>query len=112
MARVVSCERSSRPVTGAPRLAVRIVAEDSFEVAADTLVPTDGGFLMGRAAATTSGPRSGGTERRSPPADADGDEQGDDGCVETRVVCVVGLAHANGVLERCAAAGLEPDALG
>ncbi|KAL1508388.1 hypothetical protein AB1Y20_004498 [Prymnesium parvum] len=49
MVRVMSCERSSRLVTGAPRLRVRIVADYEFEVHPTSLTATDAGFLVGEA---------------------------------------------------------------
>ena len=190
MARVVTCERSVRPVTGAPRLGIRLVCEEvlrwrgapmclvlhaeappltpegpryarclpsllryfsarhtslatlgplgfshsvtmrkphvaprtfaphplpsllehlfappgpalapqAFDVDPSSLTPTDGGFLVGRAAAAVADAAGGsrGSGGESGAAGAEG------GAPPTKVVCVVGLAHANGVLERCA----------
>ena len=148
MARVVEFEKSLRPVTGAPRLGIRLICEEvrlrgldcryidaklsacsarpsalvdlakghsacaaqtrhrspspralypqAFDVDPSTLSPTEGGFLIGKAAAGSTGTADvsmgGGGEV------ATTEEVG----TPTKVVCVVGLAHANGVLERCA----------
>ena len=108
-ARIVRVEEGTRPVSGARRLSVWIQGEDVLRVDSETLVATDGGYLVARtmacseewAAAVLS---SGSLVDQSQQAAAASDSNGQcdpENSGSLRVVSVVGLAHANGVLERC-----------
>jgi len=102
MVRVMSCERSSRLVTGAPRLRVRIVADYEFEVHPTSLTATDAGFLVGEALDPPIGDLSDASSI-GPSRSCTG------GAISQRitVMCIVGLAHANGILEHCAEMNLR-----
>jgi hypothetical protein len=90
--RVDRCEEGTRPVTGRRRLVVHIVGEEEVEVDPHSLRGDPGGFLVGRVSPLRYEPDGRGEAE-------DGPRGGEGGA---RVVCVVGLAHANGVLARCA----------
>ena len=108
-ARVLRAEEGTRPGSGARRLAVWLVGEDALEVAPASVRAAEGGFLLGAMCGEAGG---GGEAGRSdaeggwtPPAaaacmDGGGLNQ------EVSVVCVVGLAHANSIVEQCAERGL------
>ena len=84
LAKIERVEESQRP-SGARRVAVWLRGVEA--VRAEELVATDAGFLTGRVA-----------------TDASGDDEAPGGAAS--VVAVVGLAHANPILERCAERGL------
>lgn len=102
--RVHRCEEGTRPVTGRRRLIVHIVGEEELELEPQSLRGDPGGFLVGRAAPLRDG--------LDGPGGTGGGQRGSES--GARVVCVVGLAHANGVLARCAERRLSlgGDALG
>ena len=102
-------------VSGARRLAVWIIGEESIDVAAQTVRPVEGGFLLGSLSAPRTNEAAGGRGgdggrlganlganlgggAANAPRDAD--------AARVSAVCVVGLAHANGVLAQCAERGL------
>ena len=84
VAKIERVEESKRP-SGARRVAVWLRGVEA--VRAEELATTDAGFLTGRVA-----------------TDASDDEEAPGGAAS--VVAVVGLAHANPILERCAERGL------
>ena len=84
LATIERVEESKRP-SGARRVAVWLRGVEA--VRAEELATTDAGFLTGRVA-----------------TDASDDEEAPGGAAS--VVAVVGLAHANPILERCAERGL------
>ena len=65
----------------------------------DALGASSRGYLVGRVRSTAAAPAAA-AETEQQPAHS---QQGGD-AEPVRVVCVVGLAHANGVLDRCAEA--------
>ena len=111
--RVTKVEEGLRPVTGARKIAVWIEGEEMVDVEPSSIQPTGGGFLagfelqrhgsvseeIGRATATMS--RREGDEGNEGISQLQPDDD-DDAALQARVVCVVGLAHANGVIDRCA----------
>mmetsp|Transcript_25573 Transcript_25573/g.70575 ORF Transcript_25573/g.70575 Transcript_25573/m.70575 type:complete len:300 (+) Transcript_25573:835-1734(+) len=106
--RVLDCEEGTRPVTGNRRLVVHIVGEDEVQVDEHTLRGHPAGFLVGAVfpmtdqSSESASNAAAANEGRGDDAAAKGAEAGD-----ASVVCVVGLAHANGVLKRCAERGLS-----
>ena len=111
LARVLRAEEGVRPVSGAPRLAIFICGEAALDVAPDSVRPTEGGFL-------TASARSAAEEVQEEEKEAHGDAGAaahasaardggaDAAAAAVSAVCVVGLAHANGVVARCAEQGL------
>ena len=111
-ARIVRIEEGVRPVTGARRLVVWLVGEEPLAIDDRTLHPTGGGHLS--AVATPCDEASFESAHR-PIADAlDGETRalpevaGDASGSVVRVLSVVGLAHANGVLVRVADQRMRP----
>ena len=125
-ARIVRIEEGVRPVTGARRLVVWLVGEEPLAIDDRTLHPTGAGYLSAEAApcdevdfeiahrtishfeiahGTISHALVGGT-RALPWAlpEVAGDASGS----AVRVLSVVGLAHANGVLARVADQRMHP----
>ena len=92
-ARVVRAEASTRPVSGDRRMEVWIKGEEPLKVDESSLAPTAGGYLAARVSECTEA-------EYAAPSEDDVDDA-------VRVVSVVGLAHANGVLQRCASRALE-----
>ena len=110
-ARVVRAVAGRRAVSGDRRVEVWIRGEEPLVVDAGSLAPAAGGYLAGRVAEGSEADLDfarldlPGREELS-----EGGEPAGEGPV--RVVSVVGLAHANGVLARCATMGLrDADAL-
>lgn len=103
-ARVLGVEESTRPVTGARRLVVHIVGEETVALD-DDLAPSEGGFLVGRARPADGDAARAGAWAVDARVEGDGGERAPE--CESKVVCVVGLAHANGVLDRCAQSDLQ-----
>ena len=111
-ARIVRIEEGVRPVTGDRRLVVWLVGEEPLAIDDRTLHPTGGGHLS--AVATPCDEASFESAHR-PIADAlDGETRalpevaGDASGSVVRVLSVVGLAHANGVLVRVADQRMRP----
>ena len=107
-ARVVRVEASRRPVSGDRRLEVWVVGDEPLRIDADSLRATGRGFLAGRVAPCTEAEYADGQclgAVASTAADTEAPAS------PIRVVSVVGLAHANGVLDRCAESGLEDAAV-
>ena len=115
-ARIVRIEEGVRPVTGDRRLVVWLVGEEPLAIDDRTLHPTGAGYLSAEAApcdevdfeiahGTISHALVGGT-RALPWAlpEVAGDASGS----AVRVLSVVGLAHANGVLARVADQRMHP----
>ena len=110
--RIVKAEEGIRPVTGARRMVVYIEGEGALAIDEASLAPTPGGYLAGRVTECTEeeafGALKGSSSRWTMTTRAVDD--GNTGAPPpVRVVSVVGLAHANGVLDRCALAGLRDD---
>ena len=91
-----------------------LVGEEALEVAPESVRAAEGGFLLGAVRGEAGGVDA---EQRScndvegarapPGAAACSDGGGQSGGErEVSVVCVVGLAHANSIVERCAECGL------
>ena len=127
---VVRAEEGIRPVTGARRLSVWIEGGDMLAVDPPSLEATGGGFLAARLLPIDEPPTdeqlgleivleviaspadsAGGVTQDSwsspqhPPADvvtAGGTVAATDEPRPGKVVCIVGLAHANGIIDRCA----------
>jgi hypothetical protein len=112
-ARVVRAEASTRPVSGARRLEVWIVGEEPLRINADSLCASDRGYLMGKVLPCTEDEYANGRclEPEAPSWGGSGSASasGTPPSRPVRVVSVVGLAHANGVLDRCAALDLRDD---
>jgi hypothetical protein len=102
MVRVCRAEEGLRPVSRARKLSVWIRAEGGAqEVEASSLQPTGGGYLAGHLVA--AGDAGVPARARGGGAALGSGVQGVQGVQAVKVLCVVGLAHANGVLDRCAA---------
>ena len=91
VARVLRAEEAVRPVTGARLLRVWVEGLEAAEggeaaLDGDALGASSRGYLVGRVRSTAVAPAAAAEAR------------------PVRIVCVVGLAHANGVLDRCAEA--------
>ena len=94
-ARIVRAEASVRPVSGDRRLEVWIQGEDVVRIDAQSLEAAAGGYLAAHVSPGEEGDMEGDAAvAMASPEPAAGES--------VRVVSVVGLAHANGVLERCA----------
>ena len=116
LARVIRCEEGSRAVTGARKLEVWIQGFHDAEpggfvprVASVTAHPA--GYLCAR---TTTGRDGGGEEEKEEKEEKEEEtasSRGESTERQTdepvRVVCVVGLAHCNGVVDRLSAMDLE-----
>jgi len=103
VARVLRAEEGVRPVTGARRLTVWLEGEDDAEVA--SLRPSARGYLVGELggeARPPEGPDTGAGGAAPTPSPGPSED-----ARPPLVVCVVGLAHANGVLDRCAEVMVE-----
>ena len=93
--------------------------QEELELQEDDLLPSEAGFLVGRGVplAGSGGARARGAGRPDT-SDSRGrggsgpSAEGGDALARDRVVCVVGLAHANGVIDRCAESDLEQPAGG
>ena len=97
---------STRPVSGDRRIEVWIVGEEPLAIDAPSLLPTRGGYLAARVRPTTEEALAGLSAGEDELGEEEAEEEsGDEASV--RVVSVVGLAHANGVLERCAQRALR-----
>ena len=94
-ARVTKVVEGSRPVSGSRRLSVWITGEESFAVG-DDLAPYAG--VLHARPLPSDGEAAAAEDEAADAADATG---------PARVVAVVGLAHANGVIKRCAQRALE-----
>ena len=94
-ARVTKVVEGSRPVSGSRRLSVWITGEESFAVG-DDLAPYAG--VLHARPLPSDGEAAAAEDEAAVAADATG---------PARVVAVVGLAHANGVIKRCAQRALE-----
>lgn len=94
-ARIVRAAESTRPVSGGRRLEVWIRGEEALRIDAASLKPTQGGYLAARVAECTEAELC-----------VHSTSEEDSATSPVRVVSVVGLAHANGVLDRCAHARL------
>ena len=105
-ARIVRAELSRRPVSGDRRLEVWLCGEEPLRIDAPTLAPTGGGYLAARVTAGCEEDHEqlATAARDAPDADGSGVREGGPA---VRVVSVVGLAHANGVLDRCSASALR-----
>lgn len=94
LARVMDVQEGVRPVTRARLLTLWIEGEDLVHIEPASLQAYGGGFLAGKVL--------------DPVAEEHSDDcagfstQSADEQQTVRVVCVVGLAHANGVIDRCA----------
>ena len=82
----------------APWISFRQVGEEALALDPGSLAPTSGGFLAGRAETCAEDVLTAGVSAAETP------QRGE---YPPRVVAVVGLAHANGVLARCAETGLR-----
>ena len=76
-----------------------------------SLQPTSGGYLAGKVTACddTEMEDPAGRPEASASYDHDGDHQVPSTAAPLKVVSVVGLAHANGILDRCAGQGLRDE---
>jgi hypothetical protein len=101
--RIVRVEESTRPVTGARRLVVHIIGENPLRIDNASLAPTAGGYLAARVAECSEEEAQGADSIPTPSALSAASAP------PVRVVSVVGMAHANGVLDRCALARLSED---
>ena len=84
-------------MSGARKLEVWIRGEEPLRLDASSLAPTEGGYLAGRVTECSEAEL----------LETEGSEQEALSSSPVRVVSVVGLAHANGVLDRCALAQLS-----
>ena len=113
-ARVLRAEEGTRPGSGSRRLAVWLVGEEVLEVAPESVRAAEAGFLLGAVRGVAGGEDAehGSCEDaeggRAPPGAAACSSGGgqDVGERKVSVVCVVGLAHANSIVELCAERGL------
>lgn len=97
MVRVVAAEEGARPVTGARKVTLWIEGQELRRVDPASLQGCGGGYLAGTVLGPATESRDGASEdEERAPLDADAEQP------PVRVVCVVGLAHANGVIDRCA----------
>ena len=116
-ARIERAVLGTRPVSGDRKLEVWIVGEEPLRIDQESLAPTDGGYLAARVAPGDE------ADHELPDMAGDGDpsqaivaaaagrasDARDASAPAVRVVSVVGLAHANGVLSRCAERALMDD---
>jgi hypothetical protein len=111
--RIVKAEEGTRPVTGARRMVIYIEGEGALAIDEASLAPTPGGYLAGRVTECTEeeafGALKGSSSSRTTTTRAVDDGNAGVASHPVRVVSVVGMAHANGVLDRCALAGLCDD---
>ena len=113
-ARVLRAEEGARPGSGARRLAVWLVGEEALEVAPESVRAAEGGFLLGAVRGVAGGEDAeqgsredaGGGQAPPGAAACSGSGGQNGGEREVSVVCVVGLAHANSIVEQCAERGL------
>ena len=89
--------------TGAPCYHVVDAGEEPILIDESTLQPTDGGYLVARTSACTEELMQGQQREQG----QEEEEEQSPLQQPVRVVSVVGLAHANGVLGRCEKAGLR-----
>lgn len=128
--RIVRAKLSRRPVSGDRKLEVWLQGGEPLALDALSLAPTGGGYLAARVRPSSEEEYAESCALLADDDDACGGGGGDSDAARTlsrdgleggagdvgerrrkddeavRVVSVVGLAHANGVLDRCAASGL------
>jgi len=103
-ARIIKAKQSTRSVMGARQVSIWILGEEPLRLEDASLEVTERGYLAGHATPCSEAEHAASMTILPEIAADDGSEISSR---PIRVVAVVGLAHANGVLDRCAESYLQ-----